>query len=103
MKTTRTPRGFAKIDFVDRYGAACSLQKSSLATEDAVWLGVNNASPKIKASQAAAHGLDAGDGTGWVEFPIPQEVSLTTKMHLTKEQVVELLPHLQRFVESGEI
>lgn len=32
-------RGFLKGKFKDRYGVECSIQKSSLATEDCIWLG----------------------------------------------------------------
>lgn len=97
MKRKKTSRGFALIEFLDRYESPCSLQKSSLATEDAIWLGVDNADPKIMASQTAE------GGTGWVKYHIPAEVSLTTRMHLTRKQVAKLLPHLQKFVETGEI
>lgn len=31
-----TPRGFEVIDFKDRYGIDCNIQKSSLATEIAI-------------------------------------------------------------------
>jgi hypothetical protein len=97
MKFTKTDRGFALIEFTDRYDAPCSLQKSSLATEDAIWIGVDDADPKILASKVQE------GGTGWVKYPIPEDVSLNTRMHLTREQVAELLPHLQKFVDTGEI
>lgn len=32
-------RGFLRGQFTDRYGFPCSIQKSSLATEDCIWLG----------------------------------------------------------------
>lgn len=32
-------RGFLRGNFVDRYGEKCSIQKSSLAGEDCIWLG----------------------------------------------------------------
>ena len=32
-------RGFLKGKFNDRYGVECSIQKSSLETEDCIWLG----------------------------------------------------------------
>lgn len=32
-----TERGFFRVDFDDRYGERCSIQKSSLATEDAIF------------------------------------------------------------------
>lgn len=40
MKPEKTIRGFDLIRFTDRYNNKCSLQKSSLATEDAIWLGI---------------------------------------------------------------
>lgn len=74
MKKTKTLRGFDRIDFKDRYNQFCSLQKSSLASEDAIWLGVD----------------------------IDLDGKENTRMHLTREQVKELLPHLQRFAETGD-
>jgi len=41
MKKSKTNRGFAIYTFKDRYGKDCSLQKSSCATEDQVWLGLD--------------------------------------------------------------
>lgn len=40
MKVGETARGFSRIEFADYNGEMCSLQKSSLATEDCIWLGV---------------------------------------------------------------
>jgi len=40
---------------------------------------------------------------GWVKFEIPKELSLATRMHLTREQVKKLLPLLNKFVETGDI
>lgn len=94
-KTTR--RGFPLCEFRDLYGAKCSIQKSSLATDDAIWLGIDDADPQILASKVVE------GGTGWVKYPIPEDVLLTTRMHLNREQVFELLPILQRFVDTGEI
>lgn len=34
-----TERGFVRGEFRDRYNMNCSIQASSLATEDCVWLG----------------------------------------------------------------
>lgn len=71
-----TQRGFAISEFGDLYGQICSLQKSSLADEDAIWLGVST------------------DLEGKV---------VNNRMHLSREMVADLLPDLQRFVETGEI
>jgi len=103
IKIGTTGRGWAIAEFADRYGAACSIQKSSLATENAIWLGVDDADPKIMARDAAAHGVATEETVGWVPFPIPQAVQLRTRMHLTQEQVAELLPILQHFAETGEL
>lgn len=103
MKLEKTNRGFALLNFNDRNGEKCSIQKSSLATEDAIWFGVDDASPQIMASKARAYGVSTSDTTGWVPYPIPDEVLLTTRMHLTREQVADLLPLLQHFVDTGEL
>lgn len=92
MKLDITPRGFARIDFTDQYGVACSLQKSSLATEDAIWFGCNDADPR-----------QLIPGQGWLPVPMPAEYNANTRMHLTREQVGELIGYLQRFVETGDI
>ncbi|WYV99119.1 hypothetical protein Amme3_00123 [Pseudomonas phage vB_PpuM-Amme-3] len=103
MNISMTERGFSVIEFKDCYGEKCSIQKSSLASEDAIWFGVDDANPQIMASQALAHGVDTDKTVGWVEYPLPKEVLLSTRMHLTREQVAELLPILQHFVNTGEI
>lgn len=102
VKTT-TERGFGIVEFTDRYGEGCSLQKSSLATEDAIWLGITDVKPKIMASDAIRLGMDTGgQTTGWVEYPIPDEVLLSSRMHLTQDQVKLLLPYLEKFAQTGE-
>ena len=98
LKIKKTNRGFEYVEFKDRYGESCSLQKSSLATEDAIWLGVDE--PKLQ--MMASHGQE--EGTGWITIPLHENVSIMpSRMHLTREQVAKLLPILERFVETGEI
>ena len=92
MEDDVTNRGFSISEFVDRYGAKCSIQKSSLATEDAIWLGCDEADPRILVK-----------GEGWKPFPLPAGVQTNTRMHLSQENVKELLPYLNRFVKYGEI
>jgi len=87
-----TERGFAIDEFVDRYGIKCSLQKSSLATENCIWLGCDDADPRICVK-----------GEGWQQVPMPDGYIANTRMHLTREMVMELLPHLQKFVKTGEL
>lgn len=63
-----TERGLGKADFGDRDGSGCSIQESSVAIEDCIWLGSNE-----------------------------------VRMHLSREQVLELLPLLTYFVLNGEL
>ena len=93
----RTARGFAIEEFIDRYGARCSLQKSSLAMEDCVWLGQDEIRPRIMASKMMR------GGTGWVDFPLPEGVEISGRMHLTQDMVKALLPALQKFADTGEL
>lgn len=102
MKIEKTGRGFPIIKFDDFYNHRCSLQLSSIVEPECIWLGVNNADPRILASQAASHGMHTEESVGWVPYPVPDAVSMSTRMHLTREQVAELIPHLQRFVDSGD-
>lgn len=86
-----TARGFARFCFEDRYKVACSLQMSSLATEAAIWLGCDDIQPRILVPNE-----------GWQPVSIPGMIT-NSQMHLTQDQVRELLPYLQRFAETGEL
>jgi len=88
----RTSRGFAKTTFADQHGVECSLQKSSVATEDCIWLGCNDANPRVLIQ-----------GAGWVPWPMPKEYVADTRMHLTREQAAFLAERLQRFADTGEL
>jgi hypothetical protein len=101
MEKKKTNRGFELGEFKDYYGNECSIQKSSLATEDAIWIGINDPDPKVLASKASSFGIATDETTGWVEFPIPDDVLINTRMHLSREQVANLIPVLQRFVDTG--
>lgn len=90
MNNTPTNRGFDLMNFTDRSGHECSLQKSS--TEDCIRLGVNDGDPR--------HLIP---GMGWVKIELPDDILITTRMHLTREMVKELLPYLERFAETGEL
>lgn len=68
--------GLTIISFEDNYKQQCSLQKSNAALENKIWLGVDK-DINLKAVNA--------------------------RMYLTQERVKHLLPHLQKFVEAGEL
>ena len=42
IKMEKTERGFLRGEFTDRYGHECSIQESSLATEECIWLGCDH-------------------------------------------------------------
>ena len=88
-----THRGFKIIEFKDLYDTKCNIQESSLATDEAIWIGVEDANPQIMNS----------NNSGWSDYPIPKEVFLTTRMHLTRKQVEKILPILEKFVSTGDI
>jgi hypothetical protein len=92
MKKTQTERGFDIAEFEDRNGHKCSLQKSSIATEDCIWLGPDEADPKVLIP-----------GKGWTPLEVPPDTLFTTRMHLNREQVKNLLPYLNRFVKTGDL
>ena len=84
LEKGETPRGFGIIKFVDRYEQSCSLQDSSLATEPAIWLGVDNTGPHIQGPSG-----NRNDDVG-------------VRMHLTQAMVIQLLPYLTKFAETGQ-
>ena len=97
METTVTQRGFTLGKFKDRYGNTCSIQKSSLATEDCIWLGIDN--PKLTIFE------DHNKGK-YLVTEMPSNFDVDSRMHLTQDQVRELLPLLpllQKFVETGDL
>ena len=100
METTN--RGFPIKKFKDQYGLGCSIQKSSLAFVDCIWLGIDDPKPVMFATPE--EGYPQLDGCKvWVKYPLPEDVQISTRMHLTQEQVKELLPYLIKFTETGEL
>lgn len=103
-----TGRGFEIILFEDRYKTPCSLQVSSLADyakpgTSALFLGTEDAEPKVLASEAYKLGIETDTQVGWVPYPIPAEVSLTTRAHLSREQVAALILHLKSWLDNDTL
>lgn len=89
-----TERGFAKGEFTDIYGQKCSVQKSSLATSDAIWLGVDvGFMPEVLKEQTVIN----SPGTTGPTFPVG------ARMHLDRQRVRDLLPMLIKFAKTGEL
>jgi len=98
-----TVRGFQGYKAKDYYGHEFSIQKSSLATEDCIWFGVNDAQPQVLHGDARKLGVKTNATSGWVDYPLPEEVNLCTRMHLSQQQVQEILPVLNHFAQTGEL
>lgn len=86
FKKSYTKRGFELLTFYDRYNELCDIQRSSLASEDAIWLGTHSPNPQI-----------IKEGEGWVEYPLPQNALISHRMHLTRKQTVYLALKLLKF------
>lgn len=90
IEWNRTPRGFGLGSFKDRNGAACNVQVSSLATEECIWLGVEE--PEVT--------FIAGTPR---PFVLPEGVVAFGRMHLNRAQAGELAKVLRRFADTGQI
>ena len=93
-----TQRGFGIVRFRDAGGNACSLQKSSAASDDYVWFGCDEIGLKRFEPYK-----------GWTDVKLENDPpfgvlhAANTRMHLSRKQVEALLPHLQRFVKTGDL
>jgi hypothetical protein len=87
-------RGFNFAEFIDSYGQKCSIQKSSAATRDCIWLGIDK--PKLTVFEDDSHGK-------YITTEMPKNFDVDSRMHLTIDEVKMLLPILQKFVETGEL
>lgn len=100
-------RGFVGYNFIDHYGEKCSIQESSLASEHAIWLGLDDVKPTIMSSTAIDLGLKPREynenDNGWWDIPMPEGTQCFGRMHLTQSQVKGLLPLLTYFAEHGRL
>ncbi len=105
---TASHNGFPMVVFQDMYDNGCSLQASSIWEDDnrcgesAVWLGINDADPKVMAREASGLGIKTSQKDGWVPYPVPPNVQLNTRMHLNRDQVAALIDHLKLWLETGQ-
>jgi hypothetical protein len=83
LECDSTDRGFSYGKFDDLYGQKCSIQASSLATQGAIWFGVDNTGPRLEGLSGKRN----------------EEVG--ARMHLSRRMVEQMLPMLHRFVETG--
>lgn len=103
METTN--RGFEIVNFSDHNGVECSLQQSSAIDISAsneldhpgsslLWLGCNNAEPKY---------FVPNGNPSWRPVEMPETYVANTRMHLNRQQVIELVTHLQTWLETGSL
>lgn len=85
-----TNRGFGLMEFQDLYGSSCSIQESSLATEGALWFGINTRGHFTMRPPYNADPNDPDTDTGG-------------RMHLSQGQAAALLPLLEHFVKTGAL
>ena len=93
-----TERGFELYEFEDSYEVKCSLQESSNIIPS-IWLGVDNVKPVMLLKDVC---IDQEIAVGWVNYPIPKEVMINSRMHLNVEQVEKLIPILQKFIDDNK-
>jgi hypothetical protein len=77
-RVKKTNRGFELMKFKDLYGSDCSLQQSSIATENCIWLG---------GEHEHIHHVT--------------QRSMGARMHLNRRMVKELVRRLSRWLETG--
>lgn len=102
LKKYITDRGFPVIEFTDRYDFPCSIQKSSLAFEDAIWFGVDDPQPKTFKKNEGWKDVDLEKDYN-INKKDMESFSIVSRMHLTRKQVKKLLPILKYFAKHGEL
>ena len=108
-----TCSGFDQVHFVDAYDDACSVECSTAIgdrDEDRnnpgssfLWLGLDSTNPLVKASDARSVGVETTKTVGWVPYPIPDEVLLNTRMHLSRKHVAKLIGIMQHWLDHGNL
>ena len=112
----RSNRGFGVVSFTDRSGVECSVQASSAIDFDdrrgiglyhpgssMLYIGPDEANPRIMARDAARLGIETTTDVGWIPYPVPDDVLMTTRMHLTRPQVRALIKRLNMWLKTGEL
>ena len=94
MEIERNQRGFENGRFKDSYNNECSIQKSSAAMDDYIWLGIDK--PKLTVFESESRGK-------YINTELPKTWMVNSRMHLSREQVSELLPILQKFADTGDL
>jgi len=87
LKDAGGGRGLRAGKFKDIYGQECSVQTSSLATKEAIWLGV-----------------DKGLSSTVIMPSTPTEMApLHARMHIDRKMAEWMWPMLKHFAKTGEL
>lgn len=95
-KILKTNRNFSFMNFKDDYDVNCNIQISS-ANKRHIWLGTEKPNPRILSCK-----LTPGT-TGWCEYPLPNDVLIDHRMHLTQRQSFRLALRLIKFAILGKL
>lgn len=105
-----TDRGFITGHFNDCLGEDCSIQESSCAEEERIWLGVHT--PKVqvmsidkpKVGAIVFHPNEGSTETsGWQVADLPDFVHVFGRMELNRDQCRVLGKILTKFAKTGEL
>lgn len=105
MKLSRTERGFHLGEFKDANGVDCSIQDSSLATEAAIWFGVECVNPQRMTEEGLVSvPCPPFEGTNHLGQPNSMnDVLFNKRMHLTIHQARLIAGSLRRFLKNGRV
>ena len=93
MKKEYTGRMFGIVYFNDNNGIRCTIQESSSCEKAKIWLGAESADPQYRKP-----------GTnGWTNVDMPEEYIANNRMHLSKKEVLQILPFLLKFLITGKV
>jgi len=104
LELSKTSRGFGIGEFADAKGVACSIQDSSLATEAAIWFGVQKANPqRLEGDTLVAVNppVEPIPMEGWPGMT--HDILYNTRMHLTIRNVKTLIRNFEKFLETKTV
>ena len=102
MEIKYTSKGISHCNFKDGNGENCSIQESSAAEQAYIWLGCDEIGLKGFIPNGDPSWRDVTKEQVQEKFGF-KHIIANNRMHLTQEQVKELIPILQKFVDTGSI
>jgi len=104
IEITKTSRGFGLGEFADSKGVDCSIQESSLATEAAIWFGVQSANPQRIEGELLVSVTPPVDSIPIAGVPgMNHDILYHTRMHLTIDHVEDLIKNFDEFLTTKTV